>query len=152
MNRERLMKHLQPWLLLALSLVLLAVAGCGGGSDAPPLVNSGASATVTVVPVGNGVFTLQGTNLAGISGIQLDLNYDNTVMAAPVVTQGSFIANALLAANTAVPGAIRIGIVSTTPISGSGPLASVAFATVRGEGALTVSSLQLIDQNGAQIR
>lgn len=125
-------------LLLSLLLILL------GASFA-------LCASVTVVPSGGGNFSVQGSAMDGVSGIDLTLTYDTSSLGSPTVTQGSLVSGALLAANTTVSGAIKIAIISSSPFSGSGEIAKIRFATQSGSGGITSVRTSMIDSSGAAI-
>lgn len=98
-------------------------------------------AAITITPSGNGVFTLQGNSMDGVGGIDLTVNYDNSSLASPSVSQGALVSGAIFAANPIFSAnTIRIAIISTKPFSGSGPIATISFGTHSGAGSLAVSS------------
>jgi len=115
---------------------------------------SGAPAnSLTMVPEGNGVFVVQANNLSGVAGMELYIDYDSSQLSSPAVTSGAFISGASFAANTATPGAIRISLVGTTPFSGSGPVAAIAFqVSTRNQVTPVISSVSMIDSNGRPVR
>lgn len=108
-------------------------------------------ASVTVSSTGSGSFVIQGENLNGVAGIDLNLGYDSLVLANPTVSWGSIVSGALSVANTSNPGSIRIAIIRTDPFSGSGPIATLSFAKQYNSGGLTSISAKLIDSKGANI-
>lgn len=108
-------------------------------------------ASVTVVPSGAGSYSVQGNSLNGVAGIELNLGYDKTSLATPTVTQGSLVSGALMAANTTIPGSIKIAIISTSPFSGTGEIVRISFATQSGSGGITSVTSSMIDSNGAGI-
>lgn len=110
-----------------------------------------AAASVTVSPTGETTYTIQGANMDGIAGIQLDLFYDRSSLGTPTVTQGSLVSGAMLAANTNVPGIIKIAIISTRTFSGNGQVASITFASKTGSGGITSVSASMIDSKGAGV-
>jgi hypothetical protein len=92
-----------------------------------------------------------GSGMDGVSGIQLDITYDSTALATPTVTQGSLVAGAMLAANTTRPGSIKIAIISTNSFSASGPIATISFASRKGNGDINIVSTNMIDRTGASV-
>lgn len=108
-------------------------------------------ASVTVSSTGFGTYVVQGDNLNGVAGIELNLGYDRSVLATPTVSWGGLVTGALSVANTANPGSIRIAIIRTDPLSGSGTIATLSFATQYSSGGLTSISAKLIDSKGANI-
>ena len=130
---------------------MFVLFGCGGGEEgggtaAPPQPN-----TVKLVTTGSGTYSIQGNNLVGIAGIQLDIVYDAASLASPTVTQGTLVAGALLVSNVAQSGLIKIAIVTTKSFSGSGEIAAIAFASKTGSGGITSITASLIDISGASI-
>ncbi|KAA0893238.1 cohesin domain-containing protein [Oryzomonas rubra] len=108
-------------------------------------------ASITVSSSGNGVYTVQGSSMDGVSGIEMTLKYDTTSLASPSVTQGSLISGAMMAANTNVAGSIRIAVVSSASFSGSGTIATIAFGTHTGTGTVSLASSSLINSSGSAI-
>jgi hypothetical protein len=122
---------------LAVSLLLTSVSASFG----EPLLS--------ITPASGNSFTVQGNNMDGVAGIELNLTYDNKSLDTPTVVKESLVSTAMLAANTAIPGSIRIAIISTTPFSGSGPVATIKFAN--GSGSVRIVSQNTINSSGAQI-
>lgn len=108
-----------------------------------------AAATVSVTSSGDKSYTVQGSGMDGVSGIQLNITYDSASLSTPTVTQGSLISGAMLAANTSLPGFIKIAIISTKPFSASGQIASITFANQQGSGGITSANVSMIDKIGA---
>lgn len=125
-------------ILLAIGLCVCSVAIALGAS-------------VTITSTGAGSFAVQGDSMNGVAGIELTMGYDASLLASPSVTWGSLVSGAMSVANTAVPGAIRIAIIRTEPFSGSGPIASVTFATQSSSGGITSVTARLIDSKGATV-
>lgn len=109
------------------------------------------AATVSVTSSGSSSYTLMGSGMDGVSGIQLDITYDAAALETPTVTQGALVAGAMLAANTTRPGSIRIAIISTNAFSASGPIATVSFASRKGNGDIKLVSTNMIDRTGASV-
>lgn len=110
------------------------------------------AASITVTPTGNPAsFSVMGTDMDGTAGIQLDISYDETSLATPTVTQGNLVAGAMLAANTSRPGLIKIAIISTRTFSGSGQIATITFASKKGNGSITSISSSMIDSKGSPL-
>lgn len=107
---------------------LLFTAGCGSGDENTTPAATGTEAAVTLIPVGNGEYTVQGNNLDNLQGMQVDITHDPTVMSSPSVTKGEFISDAFMECNTIAPGIIKIAIIRMVPLSGSGRIATVTFA------------------------
>ena len=135
-------------------LVTLAMLwGCGGGGGATPTAVAVASkGTVTITSSGSGKYIVQANDIQNVYGIQLDVKYDGSSPSLPTVVKGGFISGAFMEANPSVAGNIKIAIVSTTPFTGSGPIAEITFPTATAAGNVTISSVQMIDSNGATIQ
>lgn len=86
-----------------------------------------AATTLAVSPGGDGVFLLQGTVVEKVGAMDLTITYDDGALGNPRVEQGGLIAGALTAVNTSVSGKVRIGIIRTTPIQGSGTIVRLTF-------------------------
>lgn len=110
-----------------------------------------AAANVSVTPSGDSSYTLQGTGMNGVAGIQLDITYDTASLASPTVTKGGLVSGAMLAANTLTPGSIKIAIVSTSSFSASGQIATISFASKTGTGGITSANVSMIDSKGAVV-
>ncbi|KAF0215510.1 MAG: hypothetical protein FD174_4104 [Geobacteraceae bacterium] len=82
---------------------------------------------VTISPEGDGVFTLQGIDFKDVAGIKVTISYDSATLANPRVEKGGLIAGAMMVSNTTAPGRVVIAAVSTKPLSGSGPIATIYF-------------------------
>ncbi|MBV5340975.1 MAG: hypothetical protein J0665_15695 [Deltaproteobacteria bacterium] len=106
-------------------------------------------ASVTFTSSGSGSYLIQGNNMDGVAGIQLDIAYDATSLSSPTVTQGGLVSGAMLAANTSNPGVIKLAIISTTPFSGSGLIATISFASKTGNGGITSVASSMIDSKGS---
>jgi hypothetical protein len=110
------------------------------------------AATISVVPSGNPAsYSVEGSGMDGVAGIQLDITYDTTSLSTPTVTQGALVAGAMLAANTTRPGFIKIAIISTKAFTGSGPIATISFASKKGSGGITSITSSMIDKNGSSL-
>lgn len=106
------------------------------------------AASVSVVPADSGKYTVQGDSLDGVSGIDLKISYDGS-LSSPTVTQGSLVSGAMMAANTNIPGSIKIAVISTKSFSGSGPVAKITFAN--GSGSVKIASVSMINSSGASV-
>jgi hypothetical protein len=113
---------------------------------------SASAASLIVSSSGNGVFTLQGVGLADVAGIDVTIGYDTSTLSSPRVVQGGLISGAMMAANPNIPGVIRIAVVKTGSIAGSGVIASINFSTVAGsEGRILALTARMINGQGAQL-
>jgi hypothetical protein len=142
---------LRNHLLFALLLVVLALIwGCGSGGGSTASIIDNKNAMGTVIASGNGTFVIQGNAMANIAGIELNATYDSTSLGTPSVSQGSLIPDAMLVANTKTLGAIKIAIISVKSISGSGPIATVSFASHAGTGNFALTA-NMINTSGVNI-
>jgi hypothetical protein len=129
---------------------LATMCGCGGGGSSAGAPVS--KPTLSLVSSGNGHYSIQGSNMDGVTAIQLTVSYDRTAFSSPTVTEGALTAGLFMAANTGTPGSITIGMVGTNPLAGSGPIAAIDFTTATAQGAISISSVSMIDQNGTHIQ
>lgn len=108
------------------------------------------AAAVSVTPSGSAAsFSVAGTGMDGVAGIQLDIEYAGS-LSNPRITQGGLVAGAMFAANSALrPGLIKIAIISSSAFSGSGQIAQIAFAS--GSGSITAVRYNMINSNGATV-
>jgi len=86
-----------------------------------------ATSTLVLTPSGDNAFLLQGTGVEDAAALDITITYDASALANPRVAQGGLIAGAMMAVNTNVPGSIRIAIIRTTPISGTGAIVTLTF-------------------------
>ena len=86
-----------------------------------------ASSLITLSPSGDGSFLLQGVGIEGAAAFDIALGYDAASLGNPRVVAGSFIAGAMMEANTNIPGTVRIAIIRTAPVTGSGIIATLTF-------------------------
>ena len=110
-------------------------------------------AAVTITSAGNGVFIINGSQLDGVGGIDLNVVYDSPSLGSPTISQGSFISGGgmFLANPNFAPNTIKIAIVRQPVFSGSGQLAVISFATHTGTGAVKVTTNSMISGTGAPI-
>jgi hypothetical protein len=112
-----------------------------------------AASTLTVSSVGNGVFTLQGTGMDGIAAMDIVLQYDATTLTNPRVESGGLIAGAMTAVNPNTPGIVRIAIIRTIPMAGSGDILSLTFdRTGASVGAIISLNARVVDINGKSLQ
>lgn len=94
-----------------------------------------AAANFTISSTGNGVFTIQGSGLEGVAGIQLTVSYDTATLANPRAVQGSLIpGNFMTLFNTSVPGSVTMATITGDPkgVSGTGPIVTITFDLLGG--------------------
>jgi hypothetical protein len=140
--------------VMLLFVILSLTWGCGSGgsrSDSGVALTTKIAfsngASVSILPAGNGVYVVQGDQLAGVAGMEIIIGYDSSTLLSPTVTQSDLMSGALFVANTATSGTIKIAIISSTAKSGSGPIATISFAAQNGTGGILLSSVQMIDLN-----
>jgi hypothetical protein len=85
------------------------------------------ASTLSLLPTGNGGFTLQGDGMDNVAALDITITYDASTLSNPRATSGGIIAGALFAVNKNVPGTVRLGIVTSTPIKGAGTIATFVF-------------------------
>jgi hypothetical protein len=94
-----------------------------------------AATGVTIAPVSDSVYSVQGNDFSDASGIDITIRYDPAALASPQVLQGQLIGGALMAINASTPGNIRLALVRLTAINGSGTIATITFTRVKSTGA-----------------
>jgi hypothetical protein len=115
-------------------------------------VKAALGAGMIISPSGNGVFTLQGVDLADVAGIEATIGYDTATLSNPRVFQGGLISGAMMAANPNTPGIIRIAVVKASAIAGSGVIATINFSPVAGNGGRILSlNATIINGQGAKL-
>lgn len=109
------------------------------------------AASLTVVPSTGSTFTVQGTGLGNVGGMELSISYDGSSLAPPKVTVGSLISGTLFATNTNTPGSIKVAIIATTAISGNGPVVVINFVSKTETVRILSFKASMIDSKGIQI-
>ena len=109
-----------------------------------------AATTISITPSGDSSYSVMGSGLDGVAGIQFDITYD-AALAPPTVTQGGAVTGAMFAANTSRTGLIKIGVVSTRAFSGSGQIAAISFVSKTGSSGITSVTASMIDSTGAKV-
>lgn len=94
-----------------------------------------ASGAVIMTPASDSAYVIQGNDLSGLSGLDITVNYDPSSVSSPKITQGSLVAGALSAVNVSKPGTMRLAIVRTSEIKGTGTVATVSFTRLKSTGA-----------------
>lgn len=107
-------------ILTMLLAVLAAVSGCG----------EAAASSITIEAAGTAAYSVKATDLQESAGMDLSIAYDTATLKDPKVSSGSQISGALMVANAATPGFIRIGIATGGVIKGTGELVSITFTKV----------------------
>jgi hypothetical protein len=106
-----------------------------------PARTAWALSQLVLSPSGARNFVLEGTDLSGVASMDLTLTYDASVWANPHLDQGELVSGAMTAVNSSSPGILRIGMIRTTPIQGSGVIAVLSFGS-REDGACDLLSLK----------
>jgi hypothetical protein len=86
-----------------------------------------AASQLTLSSSGGSSFVLQGTGVEGAAAIECTITYDSAAYGNPRVELGALSAGAMMAVNPNTPGTVRVAIIRTTPMSGSGPIVNIAF-------------------------
>lgn len=109
------------------------------------------AASLSITPASGNKFYVMGNNMDGVSGIDVVIQYDTPALSSPTVEQGTFVSNAMFAANpNFTANTIKIAIIKGTAFSGSGPLAIITFA--KGSGSIRFASEpQLINDSAAPV-
>jgi len=117
-----------------------------------------AAGPITISAAGNNTYIVNGSSMDGVAGIEIQITYAVASLGTPKasdVTAGSLVSGvsgAIFAANPNSPGTIRIAIISTSPFSGSGPIAKIVFPA--GGGTAPPPQLvnySMIDSKGAAL-
>lgn len=110
------------------------------------------AAQVTIVPSGGSSYIIQGSGMDGVSGIELNIRYDTAAFhGTPTLKQESLVSGAVFAANTAIPGSIKVAIISSQSFAGSGPIATVTFLSKTASAPLPSVTTNMIDSKGAAV-
>ncbi len=86
-----------------------------------------AVSTLTISSSGNGDFQLQGNGMENVAALDITIVYDTATLANPRVAEGGLISGAMTAVNPNMPGIVRMGIITTSAIKGSGTIATLSF-------------------------
>jgi len=136
-----------------------ALSGCGDGGSSDGSTTAAlvlsvtvGSAAVSLVPSGGSAYSVVGSGLDGVAGIDLTITYDAETLGAAMVTQGALANGALLTSNTSTPGTIRIVVLSSRAFSGSVQLAAISFASGTGTGGIGSILVSMIDSRGNTIK
>jgi hypothetical protein len=100
-----------------------------------------ASSMLSIVPSGDGSYVVQGIGVESAAAMDITVSYDTATLASPQFAQGDMISGAMVAVNDTIPGTVRIGIVRTTPIKGTGTIATLTF-TRKGDGSGKILTLK----------
>ncbi len=107
------------------------------------------AASLTISSSGSGGFVLHGNGMDNVAALDITITYDTATLANPQVTSGGLITGALTAVNPNVPGTVRMGIITTSPIKGDGIIATLAFDQVgNSPGGITAIKANITNSNG----
>jgi len=87
-----------------------------------------AASNLTLLSTGEGGYSLQGAGVEGVAALDITIAYDTSTLANPTIVSGPMVTGSLSAVNTNVPGVVRMVIITTTPIIGSGTIANLTFS------------------------
>lgn len=90
-------------------------------------MTSVAASTISISSSGNGGFLLQGHGMENVAALDITILYETATLANPRVTAGKLISGAMMAVNPNVHGAVRLGIITTSTIKGTGVIANLVF-------------------------
>jgi hypothetical protein len=108
---------------------------------------------LTLVETGPGTLRLHAVGVTDITGIDIRISYGSTRLTSPAVTKGELAGGAVMLADTMTePGVIRIAMVTTEPISGSGTLADISFASGYESGGAVLLYTTLFDSSFVSYR
>ncbi|BEH10235.1 MULTISPECIES: hypothetical protein [Geobacter] len=97
----------------------------------------GAGGSLSAYPSGSDVL-ISATGLSNVDAIDMTVTYDPQALSNAQAMQLSGFRWAMFLPNTAAAGTIRLAMLNTTPLSGSGPLAKISFSQ-GGKGATGVT-------------
>lgn len=108
-----------------------------------------AASTLSLSSSGNGGFVLQGEGMENVASLDITIIYDTATLANPRVTSGGLISGALMQVNPNVPGTVRMGIITISPIKGTGAIATLAFDQVgNSPGKIIAIKASITNSNG----
>jgi len=129
-------------LVIPLVLLLLQIAAY---SDA---------ASVNLVPGARGVYYVKAIDFVDVGGVEVEIQYDQTTLANPRITQGPLLASTMFIPNTQFSASsVKIAAMSLSPIKGSGDLAVITF-DVKGDKAgpvMIIGRPKLAATTGAKV-
>jgi hypothetical protein len=89
-----------------------------------------AASVLSIESSGGGTYVVQGIGMESSAAMDITITYDAATLASPQFTQGDLISGAMVAVNDTIPGTVRIGIVRTTPVTGTGVIATLVFTPI----------------------
>ena len=111
-----------------------------------------AASTIILSASGESVYQLQGVNMENAAAIDITVSYDTADLSNPRFAAGPLISGAMTEVNPNVPGTVRIAIIRTTPVTGSGTIATISFdRTGESAGKIVSLSAKLANLNGTPL-
>jgi hypothetical protein len=109
-------------------------------------------ASVSISSSGDGVFVVSGSGMDGVAAMDLTIDYDSSSLGSPTISKGRLVpGQAMFAGNPNFgSSAIKIAIASTSVFSGSGQIATIAFASHTGTGSVTLTA-SMFSLSGASV-
>ncbi len=149
MNSHCLTSVLRWFILRTIMIKALFISFCILAGTSLPAYSA---STIQVVSADEGTFVIQGVDLDGAAAFDLTLTYDTTALANPQVTQGELVAGAMMAVNPNIAGTIRMALIRTTPVTGTGLIATIRFERRNNSpGKLFTFQAKLANINGKSI-
>lgn len=113
------MNKLQIVLIQLLTIALVAASSY-----------SGAANIINIAATGSTAYSITTTDLPETAGIDLSIEYDAEAFGAPiVVNKGALATNAIMESNVSTPSIVRIVLITSGAIKGTGELLSVKFTS-----------------------
>jgi hypothetical protein len=109
------------------------------------------STVVRLVEEAPGQYRVDGESLAGVSSVDLTIDYDPASLSLSGATQGELLQDTLFAVNANLPGQVRIGAVGTRSLSGSGTLASLQSSAKVSPPVILGFTAKLTDADGQSL-
>lgn len=106
-----------------------------------------AASTLSLIPTGNGSFSLQGVGFANVAGIDLAITYDGSKLSNPRLSQGPLARGAVTAINRSDQGTMLVSIIGAPAITGTGTITTISFDQQGGGGQVSVRG-SVIDRLG----
>jgi hypothetical protein len=111
-----------------------------------------AGAIVSLVPAGDGLFSINGIGIEGATTLDISIAYDPATVANLQVFPDKLISGALMTVNARDPGLLRISILRDMPIRGTGDIARITFERKGpAQGAITGLTVRMTDLRGAPV-
>lgn len=111
-----------------------------------------AASLISVSSAGADIFEIKATNMEDVAAIDLILYYDATTLSNPRFTEGPLISGAMTAVNPNVSGFVRIAIIRTNPVNGTGTIATLKFDLIgNSPGKINSMSAKLSNFNGTPL-